>query len=871
FEEAVRSVFARGETELLVSEFALPTGKATHMDVMIAPFECDRKKQVDAILVSLSDIGMHVAVEALPAEAELAADLARSLERPVERIQQLFEADAAGVVEFFGSPRHDPALKVWSQIDVLSGAPAEPELIGPIAGIADMARRLDQQKYIAVPKVADASEIPRGLREYLAKRRVRSLLAVPVHLGAELWGILGVGYHCPRGFTGREIGILQAAAAQISLLIVLSQQMELRSIDEEISREIGMLRDRQVDAAGVSGLLLKILEQAVKLTGCDAGHIRTVDWFTGDVVLRVASDPLLGQDKPPVRERIALGEPVSGIVAQTWEAHICNDREADVYAPLLLKTIPRDRKDVFAFLNEGKSYACFPLIAGEELLGTFSIQANHKGAFSRMRQRALKDFSRRAALALYAARCLERMGEMGRLVERILRVDRLADLWPQIPEVAVRLFCAEDAAVSSYDHYTNCLRREERFNPEPMRRGVDDIGHEAPPSDEPGCGLTLYVGKVGGILRLTGEEARRHPHVHQGGRKLHRLLPSGNFKSIMLSRLDTPDSRCVGVLKVENRKGRPESLGFTGFDEALMAWVSSKLAIAIERLQLLEAKNRAIVSRTHDLKTPLHAVRSALKNLRDGTFLLPRDCEKVDLALGSAKLLDAFILNTLDIAEGRIPADRLRPTNVDMAALAREAADVFAEYCREQSIRICLNVGPEMGPVYGDRQMLLRILLNLIDNARKYGLPPLKEESYEGVDRQLAQALGEPSPPAGAKHTHKWGLVTPEEDDADPVDRKIDVSIGLDGPEVVLRVADNGKGILKDFWNSAFDPYSRSELEGRQGRGIGLAAVRMLAQAHGGNAEVGDRDGSGSGAVITVRWDQQRLRQEIPPEPEAGQ
>ena len=56
----------------------------------------------------------------------------------------------------------------------------------------------------------------------------------------------------------------------------------------------------------------------------------------------------------------------------------------------------------------------------------------------------------------------------------------------------------------------------------------------------------------------------------------------------MLARLDTPDGKQKGLLRVINRKGRLGELGFTDFDEALMRLLSTKLAIAIERLQLVE-------------------------------------------------------------------------------------------------------------------------------------------------------------------------------------------------------------------------------------------------------------------------------------------
>lgn len=322
---------------------------------------------------------------------------------------------------------------------------------------------------------------------------------------------------------------------------------------------------------------------------------------------------------------------------------------------------------------------------------------------------------------------------------------------------------------------------------------------------------------------IAGNELLEHPSLSMRARDRETRVPIRRLKSVLIGRLDTPNGSPVGVLTVTNRKGRLEDHGFTEFDEVLMSLVSTKLAIAVERLKLLEARRQAICSRTHDLKAPLHAVQSILGNVVDGVYTLPRDHDRIVTAFRATKLLHAYIMNTLDLAQGRVDPGNVHLQEVEMDELLQEVEDIFSEY-REQD-GWCVNRIVQTSELHftADRDVLFRILINLIDNAQKYGHVR-----------------------ARAQNPHPRG-------------HEIEIHLWTDGPMAFIRVADHGPGISEELRARAFDVGGRLEGSAEEGRGIGLAAVRMLARALGGDAEILDRESGEPGTVVEVRWDQERL------------
>ncbi len=208
---------------------------------------------------------------------------------------------------------------------------------------------------------------------------------------------------------------------------------------------------------------------------------------------------------------------------------------------------------------------------------------------------------------------------------------------------------------------------------------------------------------------------------------------------------------------------------------------------------------------SHELKTPLAAIRGFAETLRDGALDEPAVARRFTERIVSQcrrlqELLDDLL--TLSRLEGVAPALEREP--VALAAVVHRAVELIAAAAREKKVTIEVETGDEpLPPVLGDPDGLERLVLNLLDNAIKYNRP-------EG---------------------------------------RITVRLSRTDGEALLEVTDTGIGIPPDSIPRLFERFYRVD-KGRAreegGTGLGLAIVKHVAQTHGGQVEVESHAGQGS-------------------------
>ena len=188
--------------------------------------------------------------------------------------------------------------------------------------------------------------------------------------------------------------------------------------------------------------------------------------------------------------------------------------------------------------------------------------------------------------------------------------------------------------------------------------------------------------------------------------------------------------------------------------------------------------------------------------------LSPANRERLELAHRNA-LRQLKLVNTLlefsRIEAGRIEAS-FEPT--DLAALTAELASVFRSAIERAGLTLVVDCPPLPEPVYVDRAMWEKVVLNLLSNAFKF--------TFDG---------------------------------------EIEVSLRVVGTAVRLAVRDTGTGIPADELPRLFERFHRvKNARGRsfEGSGIGLAFVKELVRLHGGEVSVESAVGSGSAFVVTV-------------------
>ena len=201
------------------------------------------------------------------------------------------------------------------------------------------------------------------------------------------------------------------------------------------------------------------------------------------------------------------------------------------------------------------------------------------------------------------------------------------------------------------------------------------------------------------------------------------------------------------------------------------------------------------------LSEPLNALRLALHALSEGYVgeLDPQQQEMVAVAHDNANKLDELMADLLELAEIDSGARRLSLERVRPVDLAREAIERFRAVAEDKQIRLDTTVWPDLSWVVADKRVTARILDNLLSNA--------------------------------IRHTPRGGSVSIEASE----------HVG----RVYVSVKDSGDGIPEEQQPQIFSRFSQvGDKSG--GTGLGLALVKRLAEAQGGQVSVESRPGEGA-------------------------
>ncbi|HUG13397.1 MAG TPA: ATP-binding protein, partial [Thermomicrobiales bacterium] len=225
--------------------------------------------------------------------------------------------------------------------------------------------------------------------------------------------------------------------------------------------------------------------------------------------------------------------------------------------------------------------------------------------------------------------------------------------------------------------------------------------------------------------------------------------------------------------------------------------------------ELDRAKTAFFSNVSHEFRTPLTLMLGPLEDvLADQSKVNAAQREQLAIAHRNALRLLKLVNTVLDFS--RLEAGRLhasyQPT--DLAALTTELASVFRAATEREGLRLVVDCPPLAQPVYVDREMWEKIVLNLLSNAFKF--------TFEG---------------------------------------EIEVSLRQVGANVELSVRDTGTGIAASDLPHIFERFHR--IPGARGRtvegsGIGLTLVQELVRLHGGRVDVTSELDSGTRFCVSV-------------------
>jgi two-component system nitrogen regulation sensor histidine kinase GlnL len=211
----------------------------------------------------------------------------------------------------------------------------------------------------------------------------------------------------------------------------------------------------------------------------------------------------------------------------------------------------------------------------------------------------------------------------------------------------------------------------------------------------------------------------------------------------------------------------------------------------------------------HEIKNPLGGIKGAAQllalelppesPLRDYTRVMIKETERVN-----------------GIIEELMDLGKPRSTNMGEVDLARIIGDIILlqrEATGEQQIDFFLSLDPSIPPVHGDEQLLTRLFLNLIKNAR---------EAIAGAGRVDVET----------KISAEYHLMAPGNRPC---------------PLVVVKVRDTGCGISAEELERIFTPYYTTKIKGS---GLGLAICQKIVEDHRGFLKIASIPGHGTEVTV---------------------
>lgn len=229
-----------------------------------------------------------------------------------------------------------------------------------------------------------------------------------------------------------------------------------------------------------------------------------------------------------------------------------------------------------------------------------------------------------------------------------------------------------------------------------------------------------------------------------------------------------------------------------------------------------EAKNRELITNiSHDLKTPITAVKGYVEGIMDGVADTPEKMDKyIRTIYNKANDMDRLI-NELTIYS-RIDTNRIPYT-----FLRINVSDYFRDCVEEvgldlESKNILLNYTNMVNPdtrIIADPEQLKRVINNIISNSVKY----MDKEKEKGI---------------------------------------IDIRLLEEGDAVKVEIEDNGRGIAAKDLSNIFDRFYRTDASrnsAKGGSGIGLSIVKKIIEDHGGYIWATGKEGEGTCMHFVIR------------------
>jgi signal transduction histidine kinase len=324
----------------------------------------------------------------------------------------------------------------------------------------------------------------------------------------------------------------------------------------------------------------------------------------------------------------------------------------------------------------------------------------------------------------------------------------------------------------------------------PARNPIAAAGRQLPPPPEGRDESGWMYGRGGPTWAIALPDGRwlvaRTPRRHHRHPALGIVLSLGAI-ALLVALLAYPVVRGL-TRRLERLQAGVEKLGegdlaarvqVQGRDE--VARLAQSFNAAAGRIEALVAAHRMLLANaSHELRTPLSRIRLGLELMKQKPDPVREAALERDIAELDALIEEVLLASRLDaVREVEVCED------VDLLAVAAEEAARYQD-CRVTGVPVLVR---------GDPRLLRRLVRNLLENAARYGAPP------------------------------------------------VEVEVARAGGRARLSVRDAGPGIPPAERERIFEPFQRGRTNtAATGSGLGLALVRQIARRHGGEAMLAPAD-----------------------------
>jgi len=356
------------------------------------------------------------------------------------------------------------------------------------------------------------------------------------------------------------------------------------------------------------------------------------------------------------------------------------------------------------------------------------------------------------------------------------------------------------------------------------RSGIQE-GHPAAPP-------VIELGEANGVWPLRDLLGGKDSLLMEGLSGRVGTVPSGFWdkepsRALLLPISGGTQGATAGIFVAGLNPFRPLDVSYAGFISLIAGQISAAItnarAYELEKkraealAELDRAKTTFFSNVSHEFRTPLTLMLGPLQDLlsRSQTHLTPTAKQQLELVNRNGARLLRLVNTLLDFS--RIEAGRYQAVYqaTDLAGFTSELASVFRSATERAGLKLIVDCPRLEEPVYVDRDMWEKVVLNLISNAFKF--------TFEG---------------------------------------EIAVSLERAGNFAELRVRDTGEGIPPEAIPHLFERFYRvpnTRSRTHEGTGIGLALVQELVKLHGGFMRVESTLGKGSTFIVSIPFGQDHL------------